>query len=335
MLSGVVGLAAGLYAIQSDADSKGTYLGLLLLMLTGLMGTFASVDVFFYYLFHEFALIPTFIMIGYWGGRGRRSIALEVTIYLTVGAMITLIGLIALYVQSGADYFTMIELREVLRQSPLGASTQQSIVWMLIIGFGILVALWPFHSWAPRAYAAAPSSAAMLHAGVLKKFGLYGLIQIAAPMLPEGMEWGSTWLIPLALANVLVIGFVTMAQRDLKLMLGYSSVMHMGYIFLAICTLSILGIGAAIMLMVAHGFVVALLLMLATSIHKRTGTLDLKAMGGLGTQAPVLAALFIAAMLANIGLPGFANFWGELLVFVSLSAFYPIPVTLAVIGIVI
>ena len=206
----------------------------------------------------------------------------------------------------------------------------------LLFGFGTLVSLWPFHTWAPLGYGAAPSSAAMLHAGVLKKFGLYGLIQVALPLLPQG---AAHWVWPLALlagfGNVLIVGLVTMAQRDLKQMLGYSSVMHMGYCFLGLAAMSVVGTGGVVLLMVAHGLSVALLFLLATSIHHRTHTFDLTEMGGLAQKTPVLAAFFVAATMAGIGLPGFANFWGELTVFVALWNFSKWVTALAVAGVVI
>jgi NADH-quinone oxidoreductase subunit M len=152
--------------------------------------------------------------------------------------MLSLIGLIAIYVKSGAHSFDLITLRETLAANPLRVSVQKNIFGLLMFGFGILVSLWPFHTWAPLGYGAAPSSAAMLHAGVLKKFGLYGLIQIALPLLPVGAGWWA-WKLALlaAFGNVLVVGLITMAQRDLKQMIGYSSVMHMGYCFLGIACL--------------------------------------------------------------------------------------------------
>jgi NADH-quinone oxidoreductase subunit M len=176
----------------------------------------------------------------------------------------------------------------------------------------------------------------MLHAGVLKKFGLYGLIQIAVPLLPAGAQhWVWTLALLAALGNVLVVGFITMAQRDLKQMLGYSSVMHMGYCFLGIATLSVVGTGGVVLLMVAHGLSVALLFMLATSIHHRTHTFDLSDMGGLAQRTPVLAAFFVAATFASVGLPGFANFPGELTIFVALWKFSPWVTAVAVSGVVI
>lgn len=336
VLAGLVGFAAGLYAIKSGAHRLKVYLMLLLIMEAGLMGVFASVNVFFFYFFHELALIPTFIMVGVWGGRDRLYAAMQMTIYLTLGAMVSLIGLIAIYVKSGAHSFDLIALRSALSGHPLAEVAQKNLFGLLLFGFGILVSLWPFHSWAPLGYGAAPSSAAMLHAGVLKKFGLYGLIQIALPLLPAGaMPWSHLLAGLAAFGNVIVIGLVTMAQRDLKQMVGYSSVMHMGYAFLGLAAGSALGIGGVVLLMVAHGLSVALLFLLATCVHHRTQTFAMDEMGGLARKTPVLAAFFTAAIFASIGLPGFANFWGELTIFVALWPFSPFYTALAVAGVVI
>ena len=318
LLAGTVGLAAGWYAMHSKAERPHLYLSLLLFMLSGLMGTFSSVDIFFFYFFHEFALIPTFILIGIWGGEGKRVAAMEMTIYLTLGALLSLVGLIALYVKSGVESFSLIELREYLGGQPIAEAAQSNIFALMLFGFGILVSLFPLHSWAPKGYATAPTGAAMLHAGVLKKFGLYGLLQIAAPLLPEGAAHWSQWIVWLALGNVLIIGLITIAQTDLKMMFGYSSVMHMGYAFLGMATLSVVGVGGALLLMVAHGLSISLLFMLSTCIYHRSQTFNMKVMGGMATKAPVLAAFFVAGIFASIGLPGFGNFWGEFTIFVSL-----------------
>jgi NADH-quinone oxidoreductase subunit M len=335
-MAGIVGFAAGLFAIRSGAERLKIYLMLLLIMQGGLMGVFASVDVFFLYFFHELALIPTFIMVGIWGGRDRSYAAMKMTIYLTAGAMISLVGLIALYVKSGARTFDLIALKAHLAAHPLAETLQGNIFGLLMFGFGILVSLWPLHTWAPLGYGAAPSSNAMLHAGVLKKFGLYGLIQVGLPLLPAGLV---QWAHPLAwlavIGNVLVVGLITIAQRDLKQMIGYSSVMHMGYAFLGIAAGSTLGVGGVVLMMVAHGLSVSLLFLLATSVHHRTETFALDEMGGLAQKAPVLGALFLAATFASIGLPGFANFWGEIAIFVALWKFSPLITALAVAGVVI
>jgi NADH-quinone oxidoreductase subunit M len=314
VLAGIVGAAAGLYAIQSGVDRLRSYLILLLVMHSGLMGVFCSVDILFFYFFHEFALIPTFVLIALWGRSGRKAVAIELTVYLTLGAMLTLAGLIALYVLSGATAFNLIELGRALPNAPW----QHWVLGLLLIGFGILVSLFPFHSWAPRGYATAPAPAAMLHAGVLKKFGLYGLLQIALPLMPESFGGWAQPLMWLALGNLLIIGMVTIAQRDLKLMLGNASVMHMGYAFLGLFAFSVAGVGGAVLMLFAHGLSVALLFMLADIVEKRTGSADMDEIGGVGQRAPVLMAFFVAATMASIGLPGFANFWGELTIFVAL-----------------
>jgi NADH-quinone oxidoreductase subunit M len=227
-------------------------------------------------------------------------------------------------------------LKEHLARTPLPVALQENLFGLLVFGFGVLVSLWPLHTWAPLGYGAAPSSNAMLHAGVLKKFGLYALIQVALPLMPAGH---AAWAHPLAwlavIGNVLVVGFITIAQRDLKQMIGYSSVMHMGYGFLGIAVGSTLGLGGVVLLMVAHGLSVALLFLLATSVHHRTQTFAMDEMGGLAQKTPVLAALFVAATFASIGLPGFANFWGELTLFVALWKFSPLITALAVGGVVI
>jgi len=323
VMAAVVGLAAGLYAAQSQAERLHRYLFCLLLVQTGLLGMFASIDILFLYLFHEVALIPTFVLVGVWGGRDRNYAAMKLTIYLTAGAMLSLLGLLALYVKSGAGSFDLLALKEALAAQPLAETVQRHAFGLILLGFGILVSLWPFHTWAPLGYGAAPSSAAMLHAGVLKKFGLYGLIQVAIPLLPQGLGAWSPWLVWLALGNVLVVGLIALAQRDLKQLVGYSSVMHMGYAFLGIAALSVVGVGGAVFLMVAHGFTVALLFMLATMVHHRAQTFEFEEMGGLARKAPVLAAFFVCAVMASIGLPGpgLANFWGELSIFLAVYEF--------------
>ena len=328
VMAAVVGLAAGWRALATkDAKMPTLYYATLLFIETGLLGLFASVDVFAFYIFHEFALIPTFIAILVWGGCARKNAAITMAVYLTLGAMISLAGLIAFYVNLDAGVpFDFIAIKNALVS--FDAGTQSTLFALLLFGFGILVSLFPFHSWAPDTYSAAPTPVSMLHAGVLKKFGLYGLIQLGAAFLPLGLAGWSNWILALALGNVLVIGLITMVQRDLKHMVSYSSVAHMGPIFLGIAAFAfsggeVTGLGAAVMMMFAHGLSVALMFHLTQSVADRTGTLDMPSMGGLASRAPVLAGFFVAATMASVGLPGFANFWGELSIFVSLASLRP------------
>jgi NADH-quinone oxidoreductase subunit M len=341
LLAALVGAAAGLQALGSDVEEKPLYFALLLVMLGGALGMFASVDVFFFYFFHEFSLIPTFILILRWGGIGRRTAAIQMAIYLTIGAMISLAGLILLYLKSGAGSFDLIALRTALAAKPLDGTVAGVVGGLLLFGFGILVSLFPFHSWAPACYTEAPTPVSMLHAGVLKKFGLYGLIQTGALLVPDALSRWASVLFWLALGNILLIGLATIGQRHLKEMLSYSSVMHMGPCFLGIFAFALAGgpantgIGSAVMLMFAHGLSVAALFSLCHSIQTRTGTLEFSENGGLAKRAPVLAAFFIAASMAGIGLPGFANFWGELGVFTSLATLSIGKILLVICGIVI
>ena len=183
----------------------------------------------------------------------------------------------------------------------------------------MLISLFPFHSWAAPAYASAPAPTAMLHAGVLKKFGLYGLLRVAVPMLPAGFhaEWIQHLLLVLLLGNILFIGLVTIAQKELDLTLGNSSVMHMGYVFLGIASGTAVGYSGAIFLMFAHGVSIALLFALCSHVREKTGTLQLARLGGLAKSAPFLGLSFAMAAFASIGLPGFANFAAELMVFLG------------------
>lgn len=330
LMASLVGLAAGLRAIATkNVAQPGLYFAVILVMFAGVLGVFSAIDVFSFYIFHEFALIPTFISILLWGGYARKTTAITMAVYLTLGAMVSLAGLIALYFAFPSQIpFSFVGIRDAVLSGTFFDGNVSLIFGLLLFGFGILVSLFPFHSWAPDTYASAPTPISMLHAGVLKKFGLYGLIQLGALALPEGLASWQNWIIWLALGNILIIGLITMTQKDLKQMISYSSVMHMGPIFLGIAAFAIsggnaAGIGGAVVLMFAHGLSVALLFHLGQAVYDRTGTFEMAKMGGLTAKAPVLGAFFVAATMASIGLPGFANFWGELTIFTSLAQIQP------------
>jgi len=317
LLSVIVTLAAVLSGKAPEGKEK-LYYGSSLLISGGALGAFAATDLFFFFAFHELALIPTFLMIGMLGRGDRRAAAWKITIYLGLGSIVLLAGLVWLANLTGT--YDMVQM--VKAAGSIDPAAQKSLAALLIVGFGTLVSLFPFHSWAAPAYASAPAPVAMLHAGVLKKFGLYGLLRIAIPLVPEGLQFWLTPLLVLLLGNILWVGWVTISQKRLDLMLGNSSVMHMGYIFLAIAALiafpeNPLARSAAIVLMFAHGISIALLFCLTDRIERNTGSLDLQDLGGLAKAAPKLAFIFGIAAMASIGLPGLANFSGEILVFLS------------------
>lgn len=315
LLATAVTLAAVCVARSPQTNANWFY-GSLLFISAGAIGAFVSVDAFFFYMFHELALIPTFLLIGIWGSGDRRAAAWKITVYLAFGSFILLIGLIGLYLSMpvGARSFDMRAIQEMAQSGAMHPSG--AVYLLLFFGFGILVSLFPFHTWAPQAYASAPAPAAMLHAGVLKKFGLYGILRLVTPVFPAHVaDQFNTLLLVLLLGNILYIGLATISQRKLDLMLGYSSVMHMGYIFLGILSWTTLGLTGAALMLVAHGLSVAALFALSGELRERTGTLEFSELGGLAKVMPSFGLLFGFAAMASIGLPGFANFAGELMVF--------------------
>jgi NADH-quinone oxidoreductase subunit M len=323
LMAAIVVFAATLCSWEIQSREKEFYI-LLLIMGGGIMGAFASLDLFFFYSLHEFALVPTFIMIGVWGRGDRKNYAtFQITLYLSIGALLALLGLIALYVQSGANTFDIPQLIAYAQKTPFSQSAQNFIFPLLLFGFGILVSLWPFHSWAPLGYGSAPSPTAMIHAGVIKKFGLYGLIRIALPLLPQAAHNWMNVLSLLCLGNILYNGWVAMRQRDLNMLIGNSSVAHMGFIFLGIASLNLIGVTGAVFIMVAHGFLAALTFALSGYIYQKTGTLRMSDLGGLCRPLHFIGVALIMAAMAGCGLPGFANFIGEVSVFFGAWKVFP------------
>jgi NADH-quinone oxidoreductase subunit M len=326
----IVAFAATCLSKEIDRFEKEYYI-LLLIMIGGILGAFVSLDIFFLYFFHELALVPTFIMIGIWGrGPDRNHATFKITLYLSLGALIALAGLVMLYLQSGLKTFDLVALTSHFQSHPMGEASQRLIFPLLMFGFCILVSLWPFHTWAPTGYAHAPTATAMLHAGVLKKFGLYGLLRIAIPMMPAGAaEWLGV-LALLCLGNILYCGLVAMKQRDLNFLIGNSSVAHVGFIFLGIASLSLVGVTGAVVLMIAHGFLAALTFGLSGWLRQQTGTTEIARFGGLLRQLPFVGTFLMIAMMAGCGLPGFGNFVGEFMVLFGSWQAYPVITGIAI-----
>ena len=313
-MGAIVAFAAVCVSWEIKTNDKLYYI-LLLTMTGGILGAFASLDLFFFYFFHELALVPTFIMIGVWGhGENKNYATFNVALYLSLGALIALFGLIALYLQmpAGTRTFDIVKMTETFKGNAMAPGAQNFIFPLLMFGFGILVSLWPFHTWAPLGYGAAPTATAMLHAGVLKKFGLYGLIRIALPLMPQGAQNWLQILALLCLGNILCCGWVAMRQRDLNQLIGNSSVAHMGFVFLGLASFNLIGITGAVMLMIAHGLLAALTFGLSGYLRNHTGTLNMDEFGGLLRRIPFIGVAMIMAALAGCGLPGFANFAGEI-----------------------
>ena len=315
-----------------------------LLLITGVFGVFTSLDLFFFYFFYEMAVIPMYPLIGIWGSDvkeqgvvrfSKEYAAMKLTIYLTLGAVVALVGLLWLYHLSGLHTFDLVALERHVRVLPISARAQLQIFPLLAIGFGVIAPLWPFHSWSPIGHAAAPSAVSMLHAGVLMKLGSYAIIRLAIGLLPSGAQTWLPWIAGLCTMNVIYGGLVAMAQKDLKLIIGYSSSSHMGYVLLGIACLTPLGLDGAVLLMFAHGIMTALAFALVGYVYDQTHTRYLPDLGGLGKILPFIAVCGVIAAMASSGLPGSANFVAELLVFLGAWDRYRIPTILAVLGVVI
>ena len=329
LMAALVSFAAACCAREIQTREKEFYI-LLLLMSGGILGAFMSIDLFLMYFLHELALIPTFIMIGVWGrGKDKGFAAYKITIYLSIGALLTLAGLIMVYLQFNT--FSLVEiLHATTFENAIDHSLQHFIFGLLFLGLGILVGLWPFHTWAPLGYGAAPTATAMMHAGVIKKFGLFMLIKFALPVLPEGAQIWLPILACLCLGNILYCGLVAMRQKNLNLLIGNSSVAHMGFVFLGIASATLIGLTGAVMVMVAHGLLAGLAFGLSGYLHHQTRTLDMDKVQGLLTGMPFWGTLMIMALMAGCGLPGFANFAGEITVFFGAWESYPIITGIAV-----
>lgn len=322
LMAALVAFAATCCARDIQHREKEFYI-LLLLMSGGIMGSFVSLDLFSMYILHEFALVPTFIMIGVWGrGDNRNYATFKITLYLSLGALLVLAGLLGLYLVPGNAALRSFDLLDLYQSidthgANLANGVLPLVLPVLILGFGILVSLWPFHTWAPLGYGSAPTATAMMHAGVIKKFGLYGLIRIVLPLnehFPEA-AWWLELMLWLAIGNILFCGLVALRQKNLNWIIANSSVAHMGFVFIGIASMNLIGITGAITVMIAHGLLAALAFGLTGHIHSQTNTLETDRLGGLLRQMPFIGGALLMALLAGCGLPGFANFVGELTVF--------------------
>jgi NADH-quinone oxidoreductase subunit M len=334
LLLGTASFAAVLISSSIKERVKEYYI-LLLITIIGAYGAFLSLDIFFFYFFHEVAAIPVFLMIAIWGSQRREFAAMKLTLFLVAGASIALIGLLALYLATGLQSFDLVQIQQRLAIHPLPIGAQNWIFLALVLGFGITLTLWPFYTWAPVGYAEAPTAISMLHAGVLKKMGIYAIIRFALPLMPQAAHAWMPIVAGLAIVNIIYCGLVALTQRDLKYILGYSSCSHMGYILLGLACFNTIGLNGVVYLMFAHGIMVALAFALTGFVVDQTKTRDLDELGGLLKCMPFIGTCFMMAALASAGVPGFANFVAEILVFLGAWDQYPWLTVFAVFGLVI
>jgi NADH-quinone oxidoreductase subunit M len=303
-----------LYTLRHPPSGGGspTLLTALLLVLeVGMLGTFVALDLVLFFVFFEVVLIPMYVVIAIWGGPGRRAASYKFILYTLLGSAVLLVGLLLVAVDAGT--LNMVTLAQ---RHGAGLSHGVQVVAFLLIGLGLAVKapMWPLHTWLPDAHTEAPTVGSVLLAGVLLKMGTYGLVRIALPMVPDGAEFWAPWLGFLAVIGIIYGALACLAQRDLKRMIAYSSVGHMGFVLLGIATLTPVGVNAALFGNIAHGLVTGLLFFVAGAVKERYGTGDLDELGGgMLARAPRLAAILTFASVASLGLPGLAGFWGEML----------------------
>jgi NADH-quinone oxidoreductase subunit M len=302
--------------LPSPGNPKAFFV-LLLILETGMIGSFLAQDLILFFVFFEVVLLPMYFLIGVWGGEKRQYASIKFFLYTLFGSALMIVAFLALYFLSSevmVDGVMRHTFDMRLLPEAAGVISTGAALWIfggMFMGFGIKVPMFPFHTWLPDAHTQAPTVGSVILAAVLLKLGTYGFIRIALPILPEAAETFAPWIAGLAVIGIIYGALCCLAQTDMKRLIAFSSVAHMGFVMLGIATLTDFGINAAIFGMVAHGIITGMLFFVAGSVKDRYHTLDIGRLGGLLKQAPHLGWIFGFAAMASLGLPGLAGFWGE------------------------
>ncbi len=316
LLTGIVTLAGVFISWQVENMSKEFFISLIILAM-GVFGFFISLDLFTMFLFYEVAVIPMYLLIGIWGSGPKEYSAMKLTLMLMGGSAFLLVGLLGIYFNSapdgGALTFNILEIAK--HNIPIEA--QRFFFPFTFVGFGVLGALFPFHTWSPDGHASAPTAVSMLHAGVLMKLGGYGAFRVAMYLMPEAAAEMSWIFIILTSISVIYGAFGAIAQKDLKYINAYSSVSHCGLVLFAVLMINKTSFNGAILQMLSHGLMTALFFGLIGMLYGRTHTRDVYKMGGLMKVLPFISAVYVIAGLASLGLPGLSGFVAEMTIFVG------------------
>lgn len=294
------------------------YMAFMLLLECGILGVFLATNLFVFYIFWELMLIPAYLLVGSWGGERRIYAAFKFVLYTSVGSLLMLAGIIALgyYHQRAAGGAYTLDLFALLN-TPLDATTQAWLFLALAAAFAVKVPFIPFHSWLPDAYSEAPAPVTAMLAGAMSKTGVYGFLRFCIPLFPQAFTQFSTLLSVLAVVGILYCAVLALVQTDMKRLLGYSSISHLGVIMLGMFALNVQGVEGSVLQMVNHGITTAALFLIVGYIETRAGTRDLRDFGGMALKVPVLAAVLLIACLSSLGLPGLNSFAGEFLALIG------------------
>ncbi|AFM01518.1 MULTISPECIES: NuoM family protein [Desulfitobacterium] len=340
LLTNLIGFTA-VYSSWNIDNRVKEFFVLLLILIAGVMGTFIARDLFIFFLFYEIVVIPIYIMVIIWGSTKRVTkeyAGMKLTIYLLIGSALLLVAMVSLWVNATNQLAALGQgptfMFDELAKLQYDQTFQIICFGLLTLGFGSLISMFPFHSWSPDGYAGAPTAVSMIHAGVLKKIGGYGLIRLGLMVFPLGAKFWAPVIAVLAVINVLYAAFIALAQKDLKYVVGYSSVSHMGYVLIAVAALNITSINGAVAMMFAHGVMSALFFSMIGFIYEKTHTRNIAELGGLAHQMPRLAVGFLLAGMAGLGLPGTVNFIGEFTIFIGTVKVLPVHAIVGIAGII-
>lgn len=332
LLTGIVAVAGVLFSWNVQKRPR-AFFSAFLTIIGGSYGVFLSRDALLLFVFYEIVILPKYLLIAIWGSTHREYGAMKLTMYSIGGSALILIGLATAYAASGGRGFDLIELA----QGPYTPALQSWAFPVLFLGFAVLAGMWPFHTWAPTGHVAAPTAASMLLAGVVMKLGAYGALCVAMPLFPQGFEQWKPVIAGLAVIGILHGALTALVQKDLKFVIGYSSVSHMGIILLGLAAGNHWGLRGAVLQMISHGIIAGLLFGIAGRvIYERTHTRDLAELGELSLwkSLPAAAVAFTLGTAASMGLPGFSGFVAEISVIIGVWAVYPWAALLVALGIV-
>jgi NADH-quinone oxidoreductase subunit M len=310
-LSMVITLLVVIYSldhIPSPGNPK-AFFSLMLVLQTGMAGTFIAQDLILFFVFFELVLLPMYFMIGVWGGENRQYASLKFFLYTMFGSALMLVAFLALFFKTGAESFAIPYLVE--NGGALAKNVQVWIFAGMFIGFAVKVPMFPFHTWLPDAHTQAPTQGSVILAAILLKLGTYGFVRIAIPVLPDAAIAWAPYIGGLAVIGIIYGSLGCLAQTDMKRLIAFSSVAHMGFVMLGISTLTTFGVSAAMFGMVAHGLITGMLFFVAGSVKERYHTLEIARLGGLLKQMPRMGWILGLVSMASLGLPGLAGFWGE------------------------